>query len=98
MSGSLVPVTQEDRKEAWPLAQFHCLPDRQMRERWFAGFYDTRGEGAPIRTLARHRIASQAELLEALAGLLAKHESVARSFDCPKVAAARVAIARARGK
>jgi LPS sulfotransferase NodH len=54
-SNSLPEVTQADREAGWPFAHFHCLPDRQMRERWFAGYYDKSDEGAIIQVLARHR-------------------------------------------
>lgn len=42
-------------------------------------------------------IVAAPELYDALSDLLAKHESAVRSFDCPKVAAARAAIAKVRG-
>lgn len=42
-------------------------------------------------------IAAAPDLLIALQELLEKHERVARSFDCIKVAAARLAIAKATG-
>jgi len=54
-----VEMTPEDRQAAWPYAKFHCLPDSQMRERWFDGYYDNLSEGAAIRDFARHRLASQ---------------------------------------
>ena len=50
-----------DRVAAWPYARFHCLPDRQMRERWFSGYYDDdRDAGAAIRSFAEHREAEAA--------------------------------------
>lgn len=51
-------VTQADREAAWHYAGFHCLPDRQMRERWFSGYYDDTAYGEAIRNFARHRIAA----------------------------------------
>ena len=48
-------ITDADRRAAWPAARFHCLPDTQMRERWFAGWYDDRPEGYAIRNIAGHR-------------------------------------------
>jgi hypothetical protein len=55
-------VEQVDREAAWPFARFHCLPDQQMRERWFAGYYDKGSplhpEGDAIQAFARHRIAA----------------------------------------
>lgn len=50
-----VVVTQADRKAAWPYADFHCLPDSQMTERWYAGYYDSLPQGAAIRAFAHHR-------------------------------------------
>lgn len=52
---SATTVTHADREAAWPYAGFHCLPDRQMRERWFSGYYDNLGQGQAIRDFARHR-------------------------------------------
>ncbi len=52
----MVEVTQADREAAWPFSRFHCLPDRQMRERWFSGYYDNNSvEGSAIQAFARHR-------------------------------------------
>ena len=48
-------VTQADREAAWTYAGFHCLPDSQMRERWYSGYYDNLPEGAAIQAFARHR-------------------------------------------
>lgn len=44
-----------DRKAAWPYADFHCLPDRQMRTRWFEGYYDELPQGKAILDFAIHR-------------------------------------------
>lgn len=52
---SATTVTHADREAAWPYAGFHCLPDRQMRERWFSGYYDNLEQGKAIRAFARHR-------------------------------------------
>lgn len=54
----LVTVLPCDRTAAWPFADFHCMPDVQMRERWFSGYYDTLSEGAAIRSMAAHRLAA----------------------------------------
>lgn len=51
-------VTQADREQAWPFARFHCLPDSQMRERWFEGHYDDQSEGAAIQAFRAHRVAA----------------------------------------
>ena len=48
-------ILDVDRKAAWPYAKFHCLPDRQMRERWFQGYYDNLSEGQAILDFAIHR-------------------------------------------
>lgn len=45
-------VEQRHRDAAWPYAKFHCLPDSQMRERWFSGYYDEQSEGKAIRDFA----------------------------------------------
>jgi hypothetical protein len=58
-------ITNADRDAAYPYANFHCLPDRQMHERWYAGYYDNLPQGAAIRDFARHRIDVQF-LLQAL--------------------------------
>jgi len=52
-------VTPEDRTAAWDFRRFHCLPDSQMRYRWFAGWYDRLSEGKAIQVLAAHRIAAE---------------------------------------
>lgn len=58
--------------------------------------------GAPVAYVYRPEdaalYAAAPELLEALQGLLAKHITVARAFDCPKVAAAQAAISKALGE
>lgn len=56
-------VTQADREAAWPYAGFHCLPDRQMHERWFSGYYDNLGQGQAIRDFARHRHQAERDTL-----------------------------------
>jgi translation elongation factor EF-Tu-like GTPase len=43
-------------------------------------------------------VAAAPDLLAALEELLDKHVTVARSFDCQKVAAARAAIKKAKGE
>lgn len=65
----LVTVLPCDRTAAWPFADFHCMPDVQMRERWFSGYYDTLSEGAAIRSMAAHRLAALEEGREQAAGL-----------------------------
>lgn len=51
--------TQEDREAAWPYNDFHCLPDRQMHDRWLAGYYDNLPQGAVIQAFMRHRLAAE---------------------------------------
>jgi hypothetical protein len=51
--------TQEDREVAWHYNDFHCQPDRQMRDRWFAGYYDNQPQGDIIRVFMRHRLAAE---------------------------------------
>lgn len=58
-----VKVTHADREAAWPYAGFHCLPDRQMHERWFSGYYDNLGQGQAIRDFARHRHQAERDTL-----------------------------------
>ena len=60
-----IEVTDADREAAWPYADFHCLPDRQMRERWFSGYYDDHPQGAAIKDFARNRLAATKAALEA---------------------------------
>lgn len=55
-----VEVTQADREAAWPFAHFHCLPDQQMHERWFSGYYDNLPQGSAIQAFARHRQSADA--------------------------------------
>ena len=55
----MVEVTQADREAAWPFADFHCLPDTQMRERWFSGYYDNLPQGRAIQAFSTNRIAER---------------------------------------
>lgn len=76
----MVEVTQEDRKAAWEYADFHCLPDSQMRHRWFSGYYDEQPQGAAIQALAHHRQAGVQQGLDMAAGV-AKNERLAEPQD-----------------
>jgi hypothetical protein len=60
-------ITDADREVAWPYADFHCLPDRQMWERWFSGYYDSTDHGHAIRAFAAHRLRGYNAGLEAAA-------------------------------
>lgn len=59
MSEGVGGITHADRVAAWPFADFHCLPDSQMRERWYLGWYDNLEQSAAIRAFAQHRLATQ---------------------------------------
>jgi hypothetical protein len=78
--------TQEDREAAWPYNDFHCQPDRQMRDRWFAGYYDNQPQGAIIRAFMRHRLAAEERgarmALEAAAKVADKIEGAAHVVHC----------------
>lgn len=54
-------VAQVDRERAWPFARFHCMPDCQMRARWFEGYYDDQPEGAAIQAFRACRVTSLRE-------------------------------------
>ena len=66
MTSVAITATKADRKLAWPYADFHCLPDGQMTERWFSGYYDNLPQGHAIRAFAQHRINSRETLFDAL--------------------------------
>lgn len=73
-------VTQADRDAAWPFADFHCLPDRQMRERWLTGYYDNLPQGAAIQAFARHRITTTATLTAQVEALTAERDALRRGL------------------
>lgn len=52
-------IEQVDREAAWHYADFHCLPDIQMSDRWFSGYYDNLDQGHAIRAFARHRLSTR---------------------------------------
>lgn len=83
-----IEVTQADRDAAWPFADFHCLPDVQMRERWFVGYYDNMGQGAAIRSFARHRAAGIAEGTEEAAVIAHQRYDELLADECEKQAEA----------
>lgn len=89
VSQEAVEVTQADREAAWPYAGFHCLPDRQMHERWFSGYYDNLGQGQAIRDFARHR--QQAERGEVVAWMYVSGNTKRKVFSKERWAAHIVA-------
>ena len=64
---SELAITQADRDASWNYADFHYLPDSQMRERWFAGYYDNLPQGHALRAFATHRIKSLSAMTDPLA-------------------------------
>ncbi len=95
-------VTQADREAAWPFADFHCLPDKQMHERWFSGYYDNLPQGGAIQAFARHRTAAEAAAWEVAGFWKERAEQLERdkaAFDAehlPKYQAALAAEAASR--
>jgi hypothetical protein len=98
-------IEQVDREAAWHYADFHCLPDIQMSDRWFSGYYDNLDQGHAIRAFARHRLSTRTpptlDVDEALriynGGMIRKPDSVnPRGFTdyyLPKEAMANVLTA-----
>lgn len=62
-------VTNADRAAAWDYNSFHCLPDRQMKERWLSGYYDDQPAGRAINSFASHRIATTKSAQERIKAL-----------------------------
>jgi hypothetical protein len=46
-------ISKEARQYAWYYNDFHCVPDREMREGWFSGKYDNHPQGGAIRLFAK---------------------------------------------
>lgn len=86
-----VKVTQADREAA-----ALCISGKRAKRETIAGVWD---ESSTLQSFARHRISSQAELIEALEGLLDYVQSEEAGFGnlhCGNIA--RAALEKAKGE